>query len=88
MIPYAYAANLSFMEDNVYNKEGNYNIVFTSNKNPAKWRENFQEDDTLLCALDRIFDEATVITIRGESFRGQNMEKINVQSGKVKAIDQ
>lgn len=74
--------------DRRYNKEGSYNIVFTSNKNPAKWRENFQEDDTLLCAMDRIFDEATVITIRGESFRGQNMEKINVQSGKVKAIDQ
>lgn len=33
-------------------------MVFTSNKNPALWRENFNEDATLLCALNRIFDEA------------------------------
>ena len=33
-------------------------MVFTSNKNPALWREDFNEDSTLLCALDRIFDEA------------------------------
>lgn len=70
--------------DRRYNKEGSYNIVFTSNKNPAKWRDNFNEDDALLCALDRIFDEATVITIRGESFRGKNVERINLQSEKVK----
>ena len=73
------------MVDRRYYKEGNYNIVFTSNKNPAKWRENFNEDDALLCALDRIFDEATVITIKGESFRGKHLERINVQSGKMKA---
>lgn len=72
------------MVDRRYYKEGNYNIVFTSNKNPAKWRENFNEDDALLCALDRIFDEATVITIKGESFRGRNLERINLQSGKMK----
>lgn len=73
--------------DRRYNKEGNYNIVFTSNKKPSKWRENFNEDDALLCALDRIFDEATVITIRGESFRGKHTERINVQSGKAIAND-
>lgn len=72
------------MVDRRYYKEGVYNIVFTSNKNPAKWRDNFNEDDALLCALDRIFDEATVITIKGESFRGRHLEKINVQSGKIK----
>lgn len=70
--------------DRRYNKEGSYNIVFTSNKNPALWRENFNEDDTLLCALDRIFDDATVISIRGESFRGKRMERITVQSGRIK----
>ena len=43
--------------DRRYNKEGNFNIVFTSNKHPSHWRSNFNEDDSLLCALDRIFDE-------------------------------
>ena len=44
--------------DRRYNKEGNFNMIFTSNKNPALWREDFNEDTTLLCALDRIFDDA------------------------------
>ena len=44
--------------DRRYNKEGNFNMIFTSNKNPALWREDFDEDATLLCALDRIFDDA------------------------------
>ena len=30
--------------DRRYNKEGNFNMVFTSNKNPALWREDFDED--------------------------------------------
>ena len=44
-------------------------MIFTSNKNPALWREDFEEDATLLCTLDRIFDDATVFKLRGESFR-------------------
>ena len=60
-------------------------MVFTSNKNPALWREDFDEDSTLLCALDRIFDEATVFKLRGESFRGKKLDTVSVQTGKVKA---
>ena len=71
--------------DRRYNKEGSYNIVFTSNKNPSEWRGNFNEDDALLCALDRIFDTATVITIKGNSFRGSNCETISVQTTRVNA---
>ena len=71
--------------DRRYNKEGNFNIVFTSNKNPALWRGNFNEDDALLCALDRIFDEATVFKIKGESFRGKKLETVALQTSKVKA---
>jgi DNA replication protein DnaC len=71
--------------DRRYNKEGNFNIVFTSNKNPSEWRGNFNEDDALLCALDRIFDTATVITIKGNSFRGANCETFSVQSTRVNA---
>ena len=61
--------------------------LFTSNKNPALWREDFDEDSTLLCALDRIFDEATIFKLRGESFRGTKLDTVSVQTGKVKAIE-
>ena len=71
--------------DRRYNKDGNFNIVFTSNKNPVLWRANFNEDDALLCALDRIFDEATVFNIKGESFRGKKLETVALQTSKVKA---
>jgi DNA replication protein DnaC len=70
--------------DRRYNKEGNYNIVFTSNKNPSLWRGNFNEDDSLLCALDRIFDDATVFTIKGQSFRGKKLETVALQTSRVK----
>lgn len=73
--------------DRRYNKEGNFNTIFTSNKNPALWREDFDEDATLLCALDRIFDDATVFKLRGESFRGKHLETVSLQTGKVKAIE-
>ena len=73
--------------DRRYNKEGNYNMIFTSNKNPALWREDFDEDATLLCALDRIFDDATVFKLRGESFRGKKLETISLQTGRVKAVE-
>lgn len=66
---------------------GRGNMVFTSNKNPALWREDFNEDSTLLCALDRIFDEATVFKLRGESFRGKKLDTVSVQTGKVKAVE-
>ena len=73
--------------DRRYNKEGNCNMVFTSNKNPALWREDFNEDSTLLCALDRIFDVATVFKLRGKSFRGKKLDTVSVQTGKVKAVE-
>ena len=71
--------------DRRYNKEGAFNLVFTSNKNPSLWRENFNEDDSLLCALDRIFDDATVFNIRGESFRGKKLETVALQTGHANA---
>lgn len=73
--------------DRRYNKEGSYNIVFTSNKNPSQWRDIFNEDDALLCALDRIFDDATVFTVRGESFRSRKLDKIALQIGKPSVKD-
>lgn len=68
--------------DRRYNKEGAYNIVFTSNRSPSLWRENFHEEDSLLCALDRIFDDAAVFNIMGESFRGKRLETYALQTGR------
>ena len=59
----------------------------TSNKNLALLREDFNEDSTLLCALDRIFDEATVFKLRGGSFRRKKLDTVSVQTGKVKAAE-
>jgi len=62
--------------DRRYNKEGSYNMVFTSNKQPATWKFNFNEDDSLLCALDRIFDDALIFNFKGESHRGKKCETV------------
>lgn len=73
--------------DRRYNKEGAFNIVLTSNKYPSQWHSNFNEDDALLCALDRIFDDAAVFTIKGESFRSKKLETVALQTSRVKAPD-
>lgn len=71
--------------DRRYNKEGSFNMVFTSNKSPSLWTQNFQDDNSLLCLLDRVFDDATVFAFKGESFRGKNLETINLQTSRVKS---
>lgn len=71
--------------DRRYNKEGAFNTVFTSNKSPSSWRDNFHEEDSLLCALDRIFDDATVFNIRGESYRGKKLDTVALQTEKIKS---
>lgn len=68
--------------DRRYNREGAYNTVFTSNKKPSLWKDNFNENDALLCALDRIFDDASVFMIQGESFRGKRRELFQVETTK------
>lgn len=70
--------------DRRYNKEGPNTIVFTSNIGPDKWSEYFSEDSTLLGALDRIFDNATVFMMKGESYRGRGLETISVETGRVR----
>ena len=69
--------------DRRYNKEGPNMMIFTSNKSPDTWGEFFSEDSTLLCALDRIFDTATVFTIKGSSYRGRRCETVSVIAGDV-----
>lgn len=73
------------MIDRRYNRQGANNIIFTSNKAPSLWKQNFDDDDDLLCALDRIFDDATVFNIRGDSFRGKHLENIALRTTRVSA---
>ena len=69
------------MVDRRYNKEGPNTMIFTSNMTPDKWSEYFNEDDSLLCALDRIFDNAKVFMIKGESYRGRKRETFAIEAG-------
>lgn len=70
------------------NKEGPNCMIFTSNKNPSTWGRHFIEQDSLLGALDRFFDEATVFMIKGESYRGRKTETISLEAGTLPAITQ
>lgn len=74
------------MVDRRYNKEGSFNMIFTSNKNPSLWREDFDAKDSLLCALDRVFDDATVYNIKGMSYRGKRLEQVNLRAGVIQNI--
>ena len=72
------------MVDRRYNKEGPNTMIFTSNMSPNKWGEFFGEDSSLLCALDRIFDDATVFMMKGNSYRGKRLETIAIETGRPK----
>ena len=73
------------MIDRRYNKEGNFNIIFTSNKQPKFWKQCFAEEDTLKCAMDRIFDDVMIFNFSGSSHRGQKREAFK-QKTKIKKI--
>ena len=67
--------------DRRYNKDGPSTMIFTSNKTPNQWGEYFSEDDTLICSLDRVFDDATVFMIKGDSYRGRKLETLGLEAG-------
>ena len=67
--------------DRRYNKEGPNTMIFTSNKSPDKWGEFSGEDSSLLCALDRIFDDALVFMIKGNSYRGKKCQTVALSAG-------
>ncbi|MBR3244933.1 MAG: ATP-binding protein [Parasporobacterium sp.] len=64
-----------------YEKEGANCMIFTSNKQPNDWSEFSRSEDDLKAALDRLFDDAKVITIKGESYRGRKWEILAVEAG-------
>ena len=63
--------------DRRYQKD-EQSIAFTSNRQPSEWREFFTDDETLICSLDRITDDAIIVTMKGETYRGQNKQIINL----------
>ena len=71
--------------DRRYAKEGPNTLICTSNLGPDKWGEFFSDDSALLCTLDRIFDDASVFMMKGESYRGRKLETIAVEAGRPKA---
>lgn len=73
--------------DRRYSKDGPNTTIFTSNKTPDQWREDFRDDDSLLCSLDRAFDEAIVFMIKGDSYRGRTLEKVALHAGKQKSVE-
>ena len=73
--------NLMFhIVDARYEKEGPNLIVMTSNFTPDNWDEVFTGGSTLLCMLDRLFDDATVFMIKGSSYRGAGLETLPLEA--------
>lgn len=66
--------------DRRYEKDGPNTMILTSNTPVNRWGEFFTGDETLLCALDRVFDRATVFMMKGASFRGAELETLTVES--------
>lgn len=64
------------MIDRRCSKEGPNCMIFTSNLPPDKWRDFFREEDSLLCALDRTFDAATVYLMKGGKLSRTKLENL------------
>ena len=54
-------------------REGPNTTILTSNFGADRWGEFLAGGPTLLCTLDRIFDNATALVARGPSFRGAGL---------------
>lgn len=64
-------------------KDGPNLVLMTSNYSADKWDEFFTGGSTLLCMLDRLFDEATVFMIKGSSYRGAKLETLACEAGPI-----
>ena len=58
----------------------NLAMVLTSNVSPSESDEFFTGDAALLCALDRLFDRASVFVMRGPSYRGRELDTYSVEA--------
>ena len=66
--------------DRRYEREGPNTMILTSNMAPSSWNEFFTGDEALLCALDRVFDKASVSMMRGPSYRGRGLDTYSVEA--------
>lgn len=66
--------------DRRYEKKGPNAMIFTSNVAPSSWDEFFTGDEALLCALDRVFDKASVFMMHGPSCRGSGLDTYSVEA--------
>lgn len=64
--------------DRRHEREGPSTMTLTSNTPASGWDESFDGDDTLPCALDRVFGKASVLTMRGPSCRGRELGTFSV----------
>lgn len=66
--------------DRRHEKEGPSTLILTGNTPPNDWDGLLTGDDALPCALDGIFDKASVFVMRGPSLRGAECVTLSVES--------
>lgn len=66
--------------DRRHEKEGPSTLILTGNTPANNWDGLLTGDDALPCALDGIFDKASVFVMRGPSFRGAGCVTLSVES--------
>jgi DNA replication protein DnaC len=67
--------------DRRYEKKGPNTLILTSNTPVNNWDRFFEGDGyTRVCALDRVFDRASVFVIDGPSYRGAGCETFSVEA--------
>lgn len=66
--------------DRRYEKEGPNTMIPASNVAPSSWDEFLAGDEALLCALDRVFDKASVFMMRGPSYRSRGLDTYSVEA--------
>lgn len=67
--------------DRRYSKDTLNTMIVTSNTEPDKWVTFFNDEPALKCAMDRFFDKALLISMKGRSYRGNCRRKIEVVAG-------
>lgn len=67
--------------DRRYSKDCPNTMIITSNMEPDKWSTFFSDEPALKCAMDRFFDNALLISMKGRSYRGRQRRKIEVTAG-------
>lgn len=73
--------NLLFdVVDKRYEKDGPNTLVLTSNTPVVNWDRFFHGGETLVCALDRVFDRASVFMMSGTTYRGRELETYSVEA--------